>query len=138
MNYKTDKENFSLEIQESLEAKYDLDGRLIEFAGRIIDVSESCKNSRAGNHIAGQLLRSGTSPAPNYAEACAAESRNDFIHKMQICLKELRETFVWLRISINKKLVPSPLINETLTECEQLIRIFRSSITTTRKNNSKT
>ena len=77
---------------------YDLEVRLIDFAVQIIEIVETLPKTRAGNHIAGQLVRSGTSPASNYGEAQSAESRNDFIHKMKIALKELRETHVWLRI----------------------------------------
>src|SRR6478609_2759271 len=72
--------------------KFDLDERLIEFASTIIDISEALPKTFAGNHIAGQLVRSGTSPALHYGEAQSAESRNDFIHKMKILLKELRES----------------------------------------------
>jgi len=72
--------------------KYDLEGRLLEFASAVIDLSENLPATRAGNHVAGQVLRSGTSPYPNHGEAEAAESRDDFIHKLKICLKELRET----------------------------------------------
>jgi four helix bundle protein len=75
---------------------FDLEERLIDFAVRIIRISESLPKTRVGNHIAGQLIRSGTSSAPNYGEAQSAESRSDFIHKMKVCLKELRETRVWL------------------------------------------
>ena len=71
--------------------KYDLEDRLIDFAIRIIRVAESLPKTKVGNHIAGQLIRSGRSPAPNYGEAQSAESRLDFIHKMKISLKELRE-----------------------------------------------
>lgn len=67
---------------------------LINFAVRIINVVEALPNTRAGNHIAGQLVRCGTAPAPNYGEAQSAESPRDFIHKMKIALKELRETLV--------------------------------------------
>ena len=73
---------------------YDLEDRLIEFAVRIIALIESLPKTKVGKHVGGQLLRSGTSPAPNYGEAQGAESRSDFIHKMKICLKELRETRV--------------------------------------------
>ena len=85
-----------------MERKFDLEERLIEFASDIIDVSEGLPKTLAGNHLAGQLIRSGTSPALNYGEAQGAESRSDFIHKMKVCLKELRETYNCLRI-INKK-----------------------------------
>ena len=69
-----------------------LEDRLIDFAVIIVGVVEALPNSMGGNHIANQLIRSGTSPAPNYGEAQSAESRKDFIHKMKISLKELRET----------------------------------------------
>ena len=77
---------------------------MIDFAVRIINVIEALPNTKVGNHIGGQLLRSGTSPAPNYGEAQSAESRKDFIHKMKIALKELRETLIWLRIIERKEL----------------------------------
>ncbi len=84
---------------------FDLEERLIDFAVRIIRTSESLPKTRVGNHIAGQLIRSGTSYAPNYGEAQSAESRVDFIHKMKICLKELRETKVWLLMIRRAKLL---------------------------------
>ena len=85
-----------------MERKFDLDERLIDFASNIIDVSESLPLSIGGKHIAGQLVRSGTAPALHYGEAQGAESRRDFIHKIKVGLKELRETFNCLRI-IKKK-----------------------------------
>ncbi len=117
---------------------YDLQKRLIEFAVRVLDVVESLPNSRAGNHVAGQLIRSGTSPAPNYGEAQSAESPKDFIHKMKVALKELRETLVWLLIIQRKRLVEpldkcSPLIDEN----NELISIFVASIATAQKNLEK-
>lgn len=117
-----------------------LEDRLIEFAVRIITVVEALPDARAGNHIAGQLIRSGTSPAPNYAEAQSAESRNDFIHKLKICLKELRESRVWLLIIQRKKLIDSEQrLQPLLSECEELIAIFVASINTAMRNkNSKT
>lgn len=81
----------------------DLEERLIDFAVRIINVVDALPNTKVGNHIAGQLLRSGTSPAPNYGEAQSAESRKDFVHKMKVALKELRETLIWLRIIQRKE-----------------------------------
>ena len=115
--------------------KFDLEDRLLEFASAVIDLSESLPATRAGNHIAGQLLRSGTSPYPNHGEAEAAESRDDFIHKLKICLKELRETRRWAQLIKRKAWVK----NETtllfvLGECEELIRIFHSSIQTAKRN----
>ncbi len=84
-----------------------LEERLIEFAVSIIAVVETLPNSKAGNHIASQLIRSGTSPAPNYGEAQSAESRRDFVHKLKSVLKKLRETQIWLRIIERKKLAES-------------------------------
>ena len=72
--------------------KYDLEDRLLDFAVNIVELTESLPNTRSGNHIAGQLLRCGTSPLSNHGEVEAAESRKDFLHKLRICLKELRET----------------------------------------------
>lgn len=74
--------------------QFDLRDRLVSFAVRVITVVESLPDSKAGKHVAGQLVRAGTSPAPNYGEAQSAESPRDFIHKMKIALKELRETQV--------------------------------------------
>ena len=115
--------------------KFDLEDRLLEFASAVIDLSESLPATRAGNHVAGQVLRSGTSPYPNHGEAEAAESREDFIHKLKICLKELRETRRWARLIKRKGWVK----NETtllfiLAESEELIRIFHSSIQTAKRN----
>ena len=117
---------------------YDLEERLIDFAVRNIAVVEALPNTRAGNHVAGQLVRCGTSPAPNYAEAQGAESRNDFIHKMKVCLKELRETRVWLLIIQRKPLIKPPQkLSSLVNECEELIAIFVRSIDTAKKNRLK-
>lgn len=74
------------------ERKYDLEERLLDFAADVVKLTEAMPNTRAANQVGGQLLRSGTSPLFNHGEAQAAESPNDFIHKMKICLKELRES----------------------------------------------
>jgi four helix bundle protein len=115
--------------------KYDLEGRLLEFASAMIDLSEKLPTSRAGNHVAGQILRSGTSPYPNHGEAEAAESRDDFVHKLKVCLKELRETRRWARL-INRKgwAKDEPTLVFVLSECDELIRIFFSSIQTAQRN----
>ncbi|MFC1812943.1 four helix bundle protein [Thermodesulfobacteriota bacterium] len=111
--------------------EYDLEDRLINFAVTIIDIIEAFPNTRTANHIAGQLVRSGTSPAPNYGEAQSAKSRKDFIHKMKIALKELRETRVWLRIILIKSFIkPSAQVEAAFSECQELIRIFAKSILT--------
>ncbi len=113
-----------------------LEERLIDFAVMIVTAVEALPNSKAGNHIAGQLIRSGTSPAPNYGEAQSAESRKDFIHKMKISLKELRETMIWLKIIDRKRLGDCIGINEVISECNQLISIFVSSTKTADSNRS--
>jgi four helix bundle protein len=115
--------------------KYDLEERLLEFASAIIDLSEKLPNSRAGNHIAGQILRSGTSPYAVHGEAESAESREDFVHKIKICLKELRETRRWARLIRGKHWAPEdPTLIFTLGESEELIRIFISSVRTAKTN----
>ena len=119
-----------------MERKYDLDERLINFADMIIDISEILPKTFAGNHIAGQLVRSGTAPALNYGEAQSAESRNDFIHKMKISAKELRETFNCLRIIRKRKWYSEEKLLKVLDENNQLISIFVKSIETAKKNNS--
>jgi len=113
---------------------YDLEERLIDFAVRIIRMAESLPKSRVGNHISGQLVRCGTSPAPNYGEAQSAESRADFIHKMKVCLKELRETRVWLLIIVRAKLIkPVSKLDSLIQETNELISIFVTSIRTAKK-----
>lgn len=115
---------------------FDLEERLINFALLIIDVVEKLPNSRSGSHIAGQLLRSGTSPALNYGEAQVAESRNDFIHKMKICLKELKESNISLQIIHRKPLIADfPKLDSAINECRELISIFVKSIETAKENN---
>ena len=115
--------------------KFDLEDRLLEFASSIIDLSEMLPDTRAGNHLAGQVLRSGTSPYPNHGEAEAAESRDDFIHKLKICLKELRETRRWARLIKRKAWVKNEVtLLFVLGECDELIRIFHSSIRTAKLN----
>jgi four helix bundle protein len=94
----------------------DLEDRLIDFAVRVVNVVEALPDSKAGNHIARQLVRSGTSPAPNYGEAQSAESRRDFIHKMKIALKELRETLIWLKIIERQPLCEPKKMTEIIAE----------------------
>jgi four helix bundle protein len=114
---------------------YDLEDRLLGFAANVIEVTESLPNTRAGNHIAGQLLRCGTSPLSNHGEVEAAESRKDFLHKLRICLKELRETKRWLRLVGRSKRIASPAnFSVCLNEVEELIRIFVASVRTAERN----
>ena len=115
--------------------KFDLEERLIAFAGNIISLTEMLPNTRTGAHIAGQLVRSGTSPAPNYGEAQSAESRRDFIHKIKIVLKELRESSVWLKIiQRNGFATNDQMVSSALAECDELIRIFSKSTVTAESN----
>lgn len=114
--------------------KYDLEERLVDFAVRVINLAERFPKSYAGVHIASQLVRSGTSPAANYGEAQSSESRSDFIHKMKLVLKELRETRVWLLIVERKALVKSAdELMSLLAENNELISIFVTSIVTAQK-----
>jgi four helix bundle protein len=120
------------------ERRYDLLDRLIDFAVKIIGVSELLPNTSAGNHIKRQMLRSGTSPAPNYGESQSAESRSDFIHKLKIALKELRETKVWLVIIYRKKMIkPACRLESLIIENDELISILFSCVQTARKNLKK-
>ena len=118
--------------------KFDLEERLIDFAVRIIRAAETLPKTKAGNHIAGQIIRCGTSPAPNYGEAQSAESRADFIHKMRICLKELRETRVWLLMIERTYLIkPRSKLEPLIDETNELISIFVKSVNTATKKRRK-
>jgi four helix bundle protein len=108
----------------------ELEDRLVDFAVRVITVVESLPDTKAGKHIASQLVRSGTSPAPNYGEARAAESRDDFVHKLKIALKELRETLIWLKIIERKPMLPKERLGSIVKECDELISIFVTSLRT--------
>lgn len=87
-----------MKIQHNTLKAQEMEERLIEFASRILDMVEALPKSATGKHLGGQILRSGTSPALNYGEARAAESQEDFVHKLKICLKELRETHICLKL----------------------------------------
>ena len=107
-----------------------LEERLIDFAVRIIKLSSRLPKNAAGRHIAGQILRSGTSPAPNYGEARGAESPADFTHKLRIVLNELNETSIWLRIIQRSELIKNQLLSDIIRETNELCRIFASSLKT--------
>ena len=118
-----------------MNAVYDLEERLLNYSVRIIRVVEQLPSTRVGNHISGQLLRSGTSPYPNHGEAQAAESPKDFIHKLRVCLKELRESKRWLRLIQRLPLIePAESLDGILKETEELIKIFVTSIKTAKSN----
>lgn len=116
----------------------ELEERLIQFAINTVKLSEGIKLNIAGKRMSDQIIRSGTSPALNYGEAQSAESGKDFIHKMGVCLKELRETYINLKIIIGADLYSnSTFINNLLIECNELISIFVKSIETSKKRQSK-
>ena len=114
--------------------KYDFEDRLVKFAIFILEVCDLLPNTKAGNNLQHQLSKSGTSPALMYGEVQAAESRADFIHKMKILLKELRESKICLRIITEKPLVVNEKLTITLKECNELIGIFSASIQTAKSN----
>ncbi len=112
---------------------FDLEERLINFAVVAIGIAESLPGTKAGNHLATQLVRSGNSPALNYVEAQSAESKSDFVHKLKVAVKELRETNVTLRIIARISSTGSiDKLQEASDECNQLISIFVRSIQTAR------
>jgi four helix bundle protein len=116
----------------------ELEERLIDFAVRIVRLSASLPRTAAGKHIAGQILRSGTSPAPNYGEARGAESRADFVHKLRIVLKELNETFIWLRIIERSKMLKRELLVDIIQENGDLCKIFTASLNTAHRHTKMT
>lgn len=118
--------------QSSQDKADELEERLIDFAVRIIKLSANLPKTPAGKHISGQILRSGTSPAPNYGEARGAESHADFVHKLGVVLKELNETCIWLRVIERGELVKPELLIDIIDENNQLCRIFTSSLKTAR------
>jgi len=115
-------------------AGVELSERLWDFGARIGKVVDALPDTRLGRHVAGQLVRSGTSAPPNYDEGCAGESRADFIHKLNIALKELRETRGWLRFIIKATLLKPLRVTALIDECEQLCRIIAQSIITAKAN----
>jgi len=114
--------------------RFDLEERLLDFSVRIIRLVDALPNTRAANHVAGQLLRCGTSPYGNHGEVEAAESRKDFVHKLKVCLKELKETRRWLRLIARSSMLPETKMRPILTETEELIKIFFSSIRTAERS----
>lgn len=122
-NCQSDKRTFQSRADE-------LEERLIDFAVRIVRLSASLPRTAAGRHIAGQILRSGTSPAPNYGEARGAESHADFVHKLRIVVKELNETAIWLRIIDRSRIMKTELLADIIRENKHLCRIFTASLKT--------
>jgi len=121
------------------EKKYDLEERLINYSVLIIHIVELIKNTKASNHLAGQLVRSGTSPSLNYGEAQSAESRKEFIHKIKLILKELRESLICLQIIKKAKCIDeNEIIDNAVQESNELISIFVKSVKTATINRAKT
>jgi four helix bundle protein len=115
--------------------KYDLEDRLVDYSCRMIDVVEALPNTRAGSYLAGQLIKSCMSPTFNYGEVQAAESRNDFVHKLGVVLKELKECRSALKIIIKKGLIkPVSKLASVYKETEELIAIMAKSIETATAN----
>jgi len=112
----------------------DLSERLLNFAVRVGKVVNALPRTRLGRHIASQLIRSGTSAAPNYEEGCAAESRADFVHKLSICLKEQRESLFWIRLITESGSLSKNKMADLQDECSQLCKILAQSIVTAKKN----
>lgn len=114
--------------------KFDLEERLIDFAVAVINFVECLPTSRSAIHLGGQLLRSGTSSSLNYGEAKGAESKGDFIHKMKVCLKELRESHNCLRILHKARIFKTEQeVLDLICECNELVAIFVKSIATANK-----
>src|SRR5206468_10403088 len=120
--------------QGSGKPRFDLEDRLLEFSARIVRLVDSLPNTRAANHLGGQLLHCGTSPYGNHGEVEAAESRKDFVHKSKVCLKELKETRRWLLLVRESEMLPENNMLPMLAETEELVRIFFASIRTAEKN----
>ena len=120
------------------EREYNLQDRLVDYAVRIIKLSETLPETKAGKHVSTQILRSGTSPAPNYGEAQSAESKADFVHKLKVALKELRETEIWLKIIAKAKMIKSAsLIAPLLQETDELIAILFTSVETAKRSKAR-
>jgi four helix bundle protein len=108
--------------------------RLLDFSARVGKVADALPKKRLANHIASQLVRCGTAPGSHYQVGCAAESRADFVHKLRLSLKELRESSYWLRLIARAAVLPQPRLATLLDECDQLAKIIGKSIVTAKKN----
>lgn len=116
---------------------YDLENRLVALAAATCRITAELPSERVAGHIAAQLTRCSTSPAANYAEARGAESRRDFVHKMKLCLKELRETMTWLKLLRSLEMAQAEAVDEAVAETDELIAIFVTSIATARRNDKR-
>jgi four helix bundle protein len=107
--------------------------RLLDYGVAIVKLTAKLDNTLPGKHVGGQLFRSGTSSGANYEEACGAQSRADFIHKLQIVLKELRESSFWLRLIKKSSLLNDSSVDALIEETKQLINIIAKSLITSKK-----
>jgi four helix bundle protein len=114
--------------------EYDLQDRLIDLAVRVCRVCDDLPSTRLGKHVAGQLIRCCTAPAPLHAEASAAESRKDFNHKLGLCLKELRETMSWLLCLQRLQIGDTDAIDDSIKQTDRTIAIVFASIRTAKRN----
>jgi four helix bundle protein len=114
--------------------RYDLEDRLIRFGAGVCRLTQRLPATAVGKHVVVQIIRSGTSPLANYGEVQGAESRRDFIHKLGICVKELRETRAWLKLIAEMSLCPEEQLGPLRSECDELLAILASSIRTARQN----
>ncbi len=110
----------------------DLSERLLNFAANVIKLAAALNRTAPGRHIANQLMRSSTSSGANYEEACGAESKADFIHKMQLVLKELKESLYWLKLTRKSALIADERVDPLLKESQELVNIIAKSIVTAR------
>jgi four helix bundle protein len=111
----------------------DISERLLEFAVRVLRLIQALPNTLAGRHVSGQLLRCGTSAGSNYEEARGGESRADFIHKLGIAWKEMRESWYWLRVIYRSELIKPSLVEKLVQESDELSRILSRSQTTAKQ-----
>jgi four helix bundle protein len=118
------------------EKKDILSERLLTFAATVLKITDALPNTVAGRHLGGQLIRAGTSCGSNYEEACGAESRSDFTHKMSIVLKELKESRFWLRLISRTEMLTTPRTQPVLDECQQLCAMVAKSILTAKRGRS--
>lgn len=108
----------------------DIETRLVDFAVVVIELTEKLPTTRIGDHLTGQLLRSGTSPAAYYAEAATIDNDEDAVHTLKLCAKELNETRIWLKIIGHSKMLRQDIVAKPLHECDELCQIIKSEIKT--------
>ncbi|MDI6885128.1 MAG: four helix bundle protein [archaeon] len=113
--------------------KKNLSERLLDFGVNIVRLTVKLNKTTVGRHIGDQLMRSATSSGANYEEACGAESKADFVHKMQLVLKELRESLYWLKLIERSKLIPDENLQPLLAEAEELVKIVAKTLFLFRK-----